>query len=116
MRIAITGTTGRVGSALAKHLSASHEVIELPRSICDLADSESLKSALSGLECDVFLHPAAITSVEACEKEPRAAMRVNSGAPGKIAIWAAERGVRMRWMWQRFGNCCLDALIGPGSR
>ncbi len=95
MRIAITGTGGRVGMALARRLSAKHEVIPLPRGVMDLADSASISSALAGLECDAFLHPAALTSLEACEDDPRLAMRVNSAAPGKIALWAAERGVRM---------------------
>lgn len=95
MRVAITGTTGRVGAALAHHLALSHEVISLPRELCDLGDGESLKRALDRLECDVFINPAAITGLEACEDDPRMAMRVNSAAPGKIALWAADRGVRM---------------------
>lgn len=95
MRIAITGTTGRVGAALAQRLAARHEVIPLPRAACDFAEPESLKAALAALECDVFINPAALTSLEACENDPRLAMRVNSAAPGKIALWAAERGVRM---------------------
>jgi dTDP-4-dehydrorhamnose reductase len=95
MRVAITGTTGRVGAALVERLGSCHEVIPLPRAVCDLADSESLKDALENLDCDVFINPAAITSLEACEDDPRLAMRVNSAAPGKIALWAAERGVRV---------------------
>lgn len=95
MRVAITGTTGRVGAALLKRLGACHEVIPLPRAVCDLADSESLNAALGDLDCDVFINPAAMTSLEACEEDPRLAMRVNSAAPGKIALWAAERGIRM---------------------
>jgi dTDP-4-dehydrorhamnose reductase len=95
MRVAITGTTGRLGAALVKRLASCHEVIPLPRSVCDLADSESLKDALANLECDVLINPAALTNLETCEDDPRLAMRVNSAAPGKIALWAAERGVRM---------------------
>jgi dTDP-4-dehydrorhamnose reductase len=95
MRIAITGTTGRVGAALEKHLGTRHEVIPLPRSICDLADLTSLETSLRDLDCDVFINPAAATNLEACEDDPRLAMRINSAGPGKIALWAAERGVRM---------------------
>jgi dTDP-4-dehydrorhamnose reductase len=84
-----------VGAALASHLAARHEVIPLPRSACDLADSDSLARALDALDCEVFLNPAAITGLEDCEDDPRLAMRVNSAAPGKIALWAAERGVRV---------------------
>lgn len=95
MRIAITGTTGRLGSALAGHLKTRHEVIPLPRSLCDLADSASLERSLEGLDCEVLINPAGLTSIEACEEDPRMAMRVNSAAPGKLALWAAGRGVRM---------------------
>lgn len=95
MRLAVTGTTGRVGAALARHLAASHEIIPLPREILDLADPESLNAALENLDCDVFINPAAVTSLETCEADPRLAMRVNSAAPGKIALWAASRGVRV---------------------
>ncbi|MEO5713676.1 MAG: NAD(P)-dependent oxidoreductase [Luteolibacter sp.] len=95
MRIAVTGTTGRVGAALARHLAARHEVIPLPRGICDLADTDSLTAALDSLDCDVFLNPAGLTGLEACEDDPRLAMRINSAAPGKIALWAASRGVRV---------------------
>ncbi|MES2658690.1 MAG: NAD(P)-dependent oxidoreductase [Verrucomicrobiota bacterium] len=95
MRISVTGTTGRVGAALAKHLAATHEVIPLPRSRCDLADGKSLAAALAELECDVLIHPAGITSLEACEDDPALAMRVNAEAPAEIADWAQSRGVRV---------------------
>lgn len=95
MRVALTGTTGRVGAALAHHLADRHEIIALPRSVCDLADKDSLEAALDGLDCDVFINPAGLTSLEACEDDPRLAMWVNSAAPGIIALWAAARGVPM---------------------
>jgi dTDP-4-dehydrorhamnose reductase len=93
MRVAVTGTTGRVGAALASHFASRHEVIPLPRRICDLADPASLASALDGLECDAFLNPAGLTSLEMCEDDPALAMRVNATAAGEIAAWAAEREV-----------------------
>jgi dTDP-4-dehydrorhamnose reductase len=95
MRVAVTGTTGRVGAALARHLAARHEVIPLPHGSLDLGDTDSLNATLGSLDCDVFLNPAGLTSLEACEDDPRLAMRINSAAPGKIALWAASRGVRL---------------------
>ena len=93
MRIAVTGTTGRVGAALANHFAERHEVIPLPRSVCDLADGKSVAAALEKLECDVLLNPAGITSLEDAEDDPARAMRVNAEAPAEIADWGAERGV-----------------------
>lgn len=95
MRVALTGTTGRVGAALAAHLAPLYQVIALPRAGCDLADRVALARTLEALDCDVFLHPAGVTSLEACEDDPARARRVNAVAAGEIAAWAARRGVRM---------------------
>jgi len=95
MRIAVTGITGRVGAALAKYFANEHEVIGLPRSVCDLADAASVARCLEALECEVFFNPAGITSLEVCEDDPWLAMRVNAEAPGQITEWAASRGVKV---------------------
>lgn len=93
MRIAVTGTTGRVGAALARHFSARHQIITLPRALCDLADPQSLANALESLKCDVFVNPAGLTSLEACENDPALAMRINGEAPAEIAKWATTRRI-----------------------
>lgn len=95
MRVALTGTTGRVGAALAAHLVPLYQVRLLPRAGCDLADRAALARTLEGLDCDVIIHPAGVTSLEACEDDPAQALRVNAMAAGEIAAWAARRGVRM---------------------
>lgn len=95
MRIAVTGTTGRVGAALARYFASGHQIIPLPRRVCDLADAESLAAALDRLDCDILLNPAGITSLEDCEDDPALAMRVNAEAPGEIAAWAASRGLKI---------------------
>jgi dTDP-4-dehydrorhamnose reductase len=93
MRIAVTGTTGRVGAALARHLSAHHQIIALPRRVLDLADPQSIATTLETLKCDVFVNPAGLTSLELCEDDPALAMRINAEAPAEIAKWAAIRGI-----------------------
>ena len=94
MRVAITGTTGRVGAALARQLAPRHEIMTLPRAACDFSNTENLKAALDSLECDIFINPAALTSLEACEDDPRLAMRVNSAAPGIIRVSRCASAVK----------------------
>lgn len=94
MRVAITGTTGRVGKAMAAWFSRDHEVIRLPRHHYDLDDSASLARVLDALDCDAFVNPAGLTSLEACEDDPPLAGRLNAEAPAQIAAWAADRGVK----------------------
>jgi dTDP-4-dehydrorhamnose reductase len=95
MRIAITGTGGRVGAALARGLAGGHEITAFTRASMDLAHPDRLLRVLDSLDCDVFIHPAGITGLEACEDDPEMAWRVNVRAPEVIADWAATRGVRM---------------------
>lgn len=84
MRLAITGTTGRVGRALANRLAADHEIIELPRTRLDLAAKGS-ERVLAELNFDVLLNPAGLTGLEHCEDEPDLAWRVNAEAPLALA-------------------------------
>ncbi|OYV05044.1 MAG: hypothetical protein CFE26_13670 [Verrucomicrobiales bacterium VVV1] len=95
MRVAVTGTTGRVGAALAKHFSRDHEVIALPRAEFDFSDPVSMAKRLEHLECDVFLNPGGLTSLEACEDDPEMAHQLNAQAPAQLTDWAARRGVKL---------------------
>lgn len=94
MRIAITGTTGRVGQALARHFGERHEVIALPRTRLDLAAPDCGR-LLEELEFDVLLNPAGLTSLEQCEDDPDLARRVNAAAPAALAAVCRERGKKM---------------------
>jgi dTDP-4-dehydrorhamnose reductase len=95
MRVAITGTTGRVGRALADHFGKRHTVIELPRRVFDMARLDHMGMAMDRLECDVFLNPAGLTSLEACEDDPEMAAHLNEHAPGEISSWAGSRNVKV---------------------
>lgn len=95
MKLAVTGTTGRVGRALSDHFAAcGATVLELPRSVYDLADPE-LANRLRDLDFDVLLNPAAMTSLEGCEDEPELAARVNAVSPGMLAAMCRGTGRRM---------------------
>lgn len=94
MRIAITGTTGRVGQALARRFEERHEVIALPRTRLNLAAPDCGR-LLEELEFDVLLNPAGLTGLEQCEDAPALARQVNAAAPAALAAACRERGRKM---------------------
>ena len=95
MKIAITGTGGRVGAALAAYFSRrGDEVIELNRQAMDLRDLSSLPPILGACDFDVLINPAALSSPDDCEKDPGLAHLVNAEAPAAMAGFCAQRGKR----------------------
>jgi dTDP-4-dehydrorhamnose reductase len=91
-KIAILGRTGRLGGALCRVLSQKHEVVELGRQEVDLTSSVS--EQLKNVEFDLFINTAAITNLDWCEQNPRAAERVNAVAVGELGAICSKRGVR----------------------
>ena len=91
VRLAITGTTGRIGRALADRLGRDHEIIELPRARVDLADPRSVEQ-VAGLDFDVLLNPGGLTGLEQCEDDPALARQVNAAAPRQLAEICRDRG------------------------
>jgi dTDP-4-dehydrorhamnose reductase len=95
MKVVITGTGGRLGAALARHLRERHRVVAYDRKAMDLREPAQIVDHLEGLEFDVLINCAAVTSLEQCEREPDEAIRVNEAAPELMAQLCRERGARM---------------------
>jgi len=121
VKLAITGTTGRVGRAMADDFGGKHELIELNRLAFDLADP-GLVWRLSELDFDALLNPAAMTSLEACEDAPELAHRLNGEVPGELAAMCRARGRRMLHFSTDYvlagdepGLHAEDSAVGPRS-
>ena len=93
-RVAITGTGGRLGGALARIYSEFADVVRLARSSLDLRDGDTVRDTISALPFDVLINPAAMTSVDQCESEVDAARAVNTEAPRIMASICREREAR----------------------
>ncbi|MFV1995072.1 MAG: dTDP-4-dehydrorhamnose reductase [Verrucomicrobiales bacterium] len=112
MKIAITGTGGRLGGALARLYAPKYEVTALDRAALDLGDHASLRSGLEQLDFDLLINPAASTSLDYCEEHAQEAERVNAVAPGVMAEVCASKGAR-------FIHLSTDYVFGgedPGLR
>lgn len=96
MRIAVTGKTGQVVTALIERGDAAgHEVIALGRPELDMAalDPASIRQALTACAPDVVVSAAAYTAVDKAESEVDLAFAVNGTGAGTLAAAAAALGV-----------------------
>lgn len=93
MKIAITGTTGRVGAALASYFfSLGGNVISLDRNQFDLTNPERFDELLDNI--DVLINPAALSAPDECENFPEQANAINHLAPQRMAEICEMRGIR----------------------
>jgi dTDP-4-dehydrorhamnose reductase len=95
MRILLTGINGQVGNALCPSLASLATVVAADRSVLDLSRPSDLPATLDEIAPDLIINPAAYTAVDLAEDERELAYRVNAEAPGRMAQWAAKRGVPM---------------------
>lgn len=94
MRIAVTGKTGQVVTALVERGGlAGVDVFTIGRPEIDLAKPVSILPTLTRLAPDVVVSAAAYTAVDKAESEPEIAFMVNAQGPALIATAAHELGV-----------------------
>ncbi len=94
MRVVITGTGGRLGGAMARRLRSHHRVVAYDRKAMDLRNAALVEDHLGGLEFDVLINCAGVTSLDYCEKHGREAELVNVVAPRNMATLCSARGAR----------------------
>ncbi|MET0271080.1 MAG: dTDP-4-dehydrorhamnose reductase [Sphingomonas sp.] len=94
MRIAVTGKTGQVVTALIERgTAAGHEIVALGRPDLDLADPASVARALADAQADAIVSAAAYTAVDKAETEAELAHAVNGAGAGAVAEAAKALGV-----------------------
>lgn len=94
MRIAVTGKTGQVVTALMERGAlAGHEIIALGRPELDLADPASVERAIVASRPDAIVSAAAYTAVDKAESERDLAFAVNGAGAEGVAQSAKSLGV-----------------------
>lgn len=98
MRVAVTGSTGRLGRALVQALEDAPFTGPLGptawgRRDFDLDAPEGVTRALERDRPEVLVHTAAWTDVDGCAADPELALRRNGTATGVLAAACAARGV-----------------------
>jgi len=93
LRLAVTGLTGQVVSALIARAPRDVEIIALGRPQLELSRREAVLASVRHAGCDAIINAAAYTQVDKAESEAELAMRINGDGAGNVAQAAAELGV-----------------------
>ena len=98
MRVAVTGSTGRLGSAVVAALAEApftgpRGPVAWTRAELDLDAPAGVATALDRDKPEVVVHTAAWTDVDGCARDPELALRRNGVATGVLAAACAERGL-----------------------
>jgi len=93
MRIVITGCKGQLGKALQSAL-AQEQLLGLDLPEWDMTDPACIRTVV-GFQPDIVIHAAAMTNVDACERDPEAAFRVNVLGTQYMALACGQSGAAM---------------------
>lgn len=94
MTLAILGSGGRLGAALARAYAKDYEVHGFNHKMLDLASPEQVESVLAPLSFDVLINCAALTNVDYCETHEAEAMRINAEAVRQVAEICSRKRAR----------------------
>lgn len=97
MRILLTGHKGQLGRTLLP-LLAEHEIFGVDLLEHDITDCEGLLSLARDFRPELILHPAALTDVDGCARDPDLAYRVNGMGTQNVALAAAEVGAELLYI------------------
>ncbi|MGH2758729.1 MAG: dTDP-4-dehydrorhamnose reductase [Actinomycetota bacterium] len=92
----VTGAAGLLGRTMARTLAdAGEKVHAFGRDQLDITDHDAVVEAMHAVRPDFVVHCAAMTDVDACEREPDGAWAVNAEGPGYVASAAADVGAEI---------------------
>jgi dTDP-4-dehydrorhamnose reductase len=106
MRILVTGASGLLGLNFGLQFAGQHTIIGLVNEHqlpdvpfewkkVDLSQPGAATEAIRTAKPDVILHCAALANVDACERLPELAQRLNTDLPAEIAAAARRAGTKL---------------------
>ncbi len=103
-KLLVTGCTGLLGSNICYNLRDSFEITGISRGPffmngiehirADFSNGEEMHELFSASKYDAVIHCAAITNVDACEKDPHQAFEINTEAAYALSRQAQSQDAR----------------------
>lgn len=94
-KLLILGGTGKLGTALATAFHADHDIIALGSADVDATDLKSITAAIRDSAPDIVANCIAALGVDACEKAPTRAYRINALLPRHLAFLSRGHGFHL---------------------
>lgn len=95
LRVLVTGAPGMLATALRERLGREHLTAMTGHRDLDITDSAAVRAVLSAFRPDTVINCAAMSNVDACERDPETARRINGEAPGLLAALCAEHDAEL---------------------
>ena len=96
-KILVTGTSGFVGSRVARALQEQYELLAPSHQECDITRGEAVEAYVRMHRPDAILHLAAISNTGYCEQHPEESMAVNVLGVSHMAEAAQRYGCKLVW-------------------
>jgi dTDP-4-dehydrorhamnose reductase len=94
--VLVTGASGLLGRTVAHALAEAGDTVHaFGREQLDVTNHDGVLEAMHGVRPSFVVHCAAMTDVDACEREPDGAWAVNAEGPGYVATAAADVGAEI---------------------
>jgi len=95
LTIAITGSTGLIGTRLIELLNKDFQFIEILQQEVDITDKDSLWNKIKSIDFDIFFHMAAYTNVDGAEKEKKLVYAINVEGTKNIFDMVLQKNRKM---------------------
>jgi dTDP-4-dehydrorhamnose reductase len=95
VRILVTGAAGQVGARVVEALEPHHEVLGAGHDTLDLVQREQVEQVVAEFAPDAVVNAAALTNVDACERDPELAFAINALGARTLAQATARRGAHV---------------------
>jgi dTDP-4-dehydrorhamnose reductase len=95
MRIGVVGATGQLGAAIVQACTARHDVHPFTHAALDITDDGAVQEAMERVRPDCIVNCAGFNWVDAAERQPADALRLNAFAVRSLARAAGTVGAKL---------------------